>query len=134
MRVIYLLIIVLISIQNYSIYAQQNHPLAKLWGINDAEVPEWLGTESHLKLIDGILRPILEFDDNFSSSELLALPQISPFNESLHFENVTYSMKELKDYFQGITLMADSYDVQGALIYIYYCSSRRVPLPRTQQS
>ncbi|RIB05419.1 hypothetical protein C2G38_2148556 [Gigaspora rosea] len=141
MRVIYLLIILFISLQNYSIYAQQNHPLAKLWGINDTEVREWLDAESHLILVDGILRPILD-NNTFSSSfggtyidifqnwlvvntvnyskveELLALPDISPFKQSLHFENVTYSMKELKDFFQEITLMADSYDVRGALIYI----------------
>ncbi|KAF0557221.1 S1 family peptidase [Gigaspora margarita] len=141
MRVIYFLIILLISLQSYSIYAQQNHPLAKLWGISDTEVPEWLDAEKYLIMIDGILRPILEWDKNFSSSfggtyidifknwlvvntvdyskveELLALPQISPYNKSLYFENVTDSIEQLKYSLQEITLIADSYDVRGALIY-----------------
>ncbi|RIB05418.1 hypothetical protein C2G38_2253816 [Gigaspora rosea] len=141
MRVIYFLIILLISLQTYSIYAQQNHPLAKLWGINDAEVPEWLDAENHLKKIDRILRPILAEDNLFSSfggtfidifqnwlvvntvdyskvEELLALPEISPYNESLHFENVTDSIEQLKSSFRNITLLADSKGVRGALIYI----------------
>ncbi|RIB26687.1 hypothetical protein C2G38_2030019 [Gigaspora rosea] len=118
-----------------------DHPLAQLWGINDAEVPEWLDDEKYLIMIDGILRPILA-EDNFIASfggtyidifknwlvvntvdyskvaELLALPQISPYNESLHFENVTDSIEQLKDSFREITLIADSYYVRGALIYI----------------
>ncbi|KAF0557222.1 hypothetical protein F8M41_013749 [Gigaspora margarita] len=116
----------------YSIHAQPNHPLAKLWGINDIDVPEWLDAEKYLIMIDGILRQILA-EDNFIASfggtyidkfknclvvntvdyskieELLALPKISPYNESLHFENVTTSIKQLKDYFQEITLIADKF-------------------------
>ncbi|RIB12663.1 hypothetical protein C2G38_2041635 [Gigaspora rosea] len=141
MRVIYFLIIFVISLQSYSIYAQQNHPLAKLWGINDTEVPEWLDAEKYFIMIDEILRPILA-EDNFISSfggtyidifknwlvvntvdyskveELLALPQVSPYSESLHFKNVTNSMEQLKYYFGEITLIANTYEVRGALIYI----------------
>lgn len=50
--------------------------------------------------------------------ELLTLPQISPYKESLHFENVTNSMVQLKFYFQEITLLANNFDVRGALVYI----------------
>ncbi|RIB24568.1 hypothetical protein C2G38_2168216 [Gigaspora rosea] len=140
MRVIYLLIILLISLQSYSIYAQQNHPLAKLWGINDTEVLEWLDAEKYLIMIDGILNLILK-QDNFISGfggtyidifanwlvvntvddskigELLALTQINPYKESLHFEIVTNSMNKLNDYFRTIKLIADNYKPRGALIY-----------------
>ncbi|KAF0559604.1 hypothetical protein F8M41_005296 [Gigaspora margarita] len=94
-------------LQNYLVYASQNHPLAKLWDIYDEHVPEWLEFERYLIDLDDILRPILE-EESFISSfggtyinifnetitvntvdfskvdELLALPEINPYNNSLH--------------------------------------------------
>ncbi|KAF0514966.1 hypothetical protein F8M41_017480 [Gigaspora margarita] len=120
MRVSYFLIILLISLQSYSIYTLQNHPLAKLWRINDTEVPEWLNAEKHLIMIYGNLRPILA-QINFISSfggPYINIFENCPYKESLHFENVTNSMVQLKFYFQEITLLANNFDVRGALVYI----------------
>ncbi|RIB25794.1 hypothetical protein C2G38_2030775 [Gigaspora rosea] len=101
---IYVLIVLLSLLQSNSIYAAQKHPLAKLWDVEDSEVPKLLEREKNLIAIDKILRPILE-QDNFISSfggsviypkediitvhtvdfskldDLKALPQINPYKE-----------------------------------------------------
>ncbi|KAF0527298.1 hypothetical protein F8M41_013792 [Gigaspora margarita] len=113
-------------LQSYSVYASQNHPLAVLWGIDDEYVPEWLEFERYLIAIDDILRPIL-LEESFISSfggtyinifngtiivntvdfskveELLALPQITPYNHSLDFNEVNNSLNKLKNNFGKIS-------------------------------
>ncbi|KAF0555595.1 S1 family peptidase [Gigaspora margarita] len=125
MKLIYILINLLLILQSYSVYALQNHPLAVLWNIDDEHVPEWLEFERYLIAIDDILRPILE-EESFISSfggtyinifygtiivntvdfskvdELLALPQIKPYNNSLYFEEANNSLSQLKNNFAEI--------------------------------
>ncbi|RIB12532.1 hypothetical protein C2G38_2249439 [Gigaspora rosea] len=116
-------------LQSYSVYALQNHPLAILWGIDDKDVSEWLEFERHLIAIDDILRPILE-EESFISSfggtyinifdgtitvntvdfskvdELLALPQINPYNNSLYFIEANNSLSQLKNNFGEISFLS----------------------------
>ncbi|RIB24248.1 hypothetical protein C2G38_2169069 [Gigaspora rosea] len=104
------------ALQSYSIYAAQQHPLARLWDVEDTEVPELLKIERNLISIDELLRPILEQDDFISSfggtyinifenhivvntvnyskvDDLLALPQIISHEAFLHFNEANNSMK-----------------------------------------
>ncbi|RIB06949.1 hypothetical protein C2G38_2215768 [Gigaspora rosea] len=104
MKLIYILIFIINVTKLFSLCIT-NHPLAILWGIEDEYAPEWLEYERHLITIDDILRPILEeesFISNFGGTyinifngtitvntvnfskvdELLALPQINPYNNS----------------------------------------------------
>ncbi|CAG8746788.1 34988_t:CDS:1, partial [Racocetra persica] len=139
MKANYILIKLLITLQIYSVYAQQNHPLAQLWNISDADVPEWLESERHLIGIDDILRPILE-DDYFISSfggtyidifveliyvntvdfskvdELLALPQIKPHKNFIYFREANNSMSQLKHNFGKISFLARINDAQKLYI------------------
>ncbi|CAG8808905.1 3290_t:CDS:1, partial [Racocetra persica] len=103
----------------------QQHPLAKLWKVNDGDVPRLLELERNLIELDNILRQILEQDDyitnfagtyinllnesivvmtvNFSKfNDLLSLPEINPHRNSLRRENATISMFHLRDNFRQI--------------------------------
>ncbi|KAF0536666.1 hypothetical protein F8M41_009065 [Gigaspora margarita] len=139
---IYFLIVLLSLIRSYSIYAEQNHPLAKLWGIEDIEVPKLLESERNLIAIDKILRPILE-QDNFSSSfggstiypkeniitvhtvnfskvdDLLALPQINPYKDFLSFDKAENSMSlsQLEYNFDQIAFEVSSINPERTFIY-----------------
>ncbi|RIB00132.1 hypothetical protein C2G38_2130432 [Gigaspora rosea] len=127
MRTIYFSIILLLSLQSYSIYAEQHHPLAELWNVDDTEVPKLLEIERNLTAIDDILSPILEQDDFISSfggsyidmfkihivvntvkfskrDDLLALPQIKPFQDFLFFKKANHSMSQIKSNFEQIKL------------------------------
>ncbi|KAF0377778.1 S1 family peptidase [Gigaspora margarita] len=130
MKLIYIVISLLLILQSYSVYALQNHPLAILWDIDDEDVPEWLELERDLIAIDDILRPILEEEESFISSfggtyinifnrtiivntvdfskvdELLALPQIKPYNNSLYFKEANNSLSQLKNNFVEITWLS----------------------------
>ncbi|RIB21468.1 hypothetical protein C2G38_2243921 [Gigaspora rosea] len=144
MRAIYFLLIFLILLsllQNHSIYAQRYHPLAKLWKVDDTEVPEYLGLEKNLTAIDEILRPILEQDDFISSfggtfinifenhivintvnyskvDDLLALPQIKPHEAFLYFKKANNSMNLLKHNFDKISFITQIIHPKKVLIYI----------------
>ncbi|CAG8488233.1 26255_t:CDS:1, partial [Gigaspora margarita] len=142
MRIIYFLIVLLSLLQSYSIYAEQNHPLAELWEVEDNEVPKLLERERNLIAIDKILRPILE-QDNFISSfggstidleediitvhtvdfskvdDLLALPQINPYMDFLSFDKAENSMSlnQLEYNFDQITFEASS--IRPKMTFIY---------------
>ncbi|RIB26342.1 hypothetical protein C2G38_2138324 [Gigaspora rosea] len=140
MIAIYFLIILLSSLQSYSIYAERYHPLAKLWKVDDTEVPELLERERKLILIDEILRPILEQDDFISSfggtyleifenhivvntvnyskvDDLLALSQITPHEAFLYFKEANNSMSQIKSNFEQISLQASLIKPQKVYIY-----------------
>ncbi|KAF0555592.1 S1 family peptidase [Gigaspora margarita] len=116
-------------LQSYSVYASQNHPLAVLWNIDDEYVPEWLEFERNLIDLDDTLRPILE-EESFISSfggtyinifdgtitvntvdfskvdELLTLPEINPYNNSLHFKQANNSLSQLKNNFVELSFLS----------------------------
>ncbi|RIB14889.1 hypothetical protein C2G38_2143834 [Gigaspora rosea] len=143
MKAIYLLIILLLSLQSYSIYALQTHPLAKLWKVNDTEVPILLEFEKNLTAIDDILRPILEEDEFISSfggtyidqiedklylvvntvneskvDQLLKLPKINPYEDFLYFFKTNNSMSRMKYNFDKIAAITQSFKPKDVLIYI----------------
>ncbi|KAF0451027.1 hypothetical protein F8M41_002075 [Gigaspora margarita] len=124
----------------YSIYAEKYHPLAKLWNVDDAEVPELLEDERNLISIDEILRPILEQDDFISSfggtyinifenyiavntvnsskvDDLLSLPQINPHKDFLYFIKANNSMSQIQYNFNEISLLANK--LVPKLLFIY---------------
>ncbi|KAF0536688.1 S1 family peptidase [Gigaspora margarita] len=139
---IYFLIVLLSLLQSYSIYAEQDHPLAKLWGVEDNEVPKLLENERNLIAIDKILKSILE-QDNFISSfggsvifpkeniitvntvdfskvdDLLALPQINPHKDFLSFDKAENSMSlsQLIYNFDQIAFQASSIRPNQTIIY-----------------
>ncbi|CAG8697830.1 11321_t:CDS:2, partial [Racocetra persica] len=132
-----------------------NHPLARLWNISDADVPEWLESERNLVAIDDILRPILE-DDSFISSfggtyidifseliivntvdfskvnELLALPQIKPYKKLLYFREANNSMSQLKHNFREISYLARFLNaVERFHPAIFYVNEEPLSVPQT---
>ncbi|CAG8822260.1 35703_t:CDS:1, partial [Gigaspora margarita] len=140
MKTVYFLIILLLSLQSYPIYAEQHHPLAKLWEVDDAEVPELLERERTLIAIDKNLSSILEQDDfissfggtsidifenhivvntvNFSKVEdLLALHQIKPHENVLHFKQTNNSMSRLKYNFDQIVRQVNL--IRPSLVIVY---------------
>ncbi|KAF0543778.1 hypothetical protein F8M41_003454 [Gigaspora margarita] len=142
MRIIHFIIISLsLSLQNYSIFAEQYHPLAKLWNVDDSEVPKLLELERKLITIDEILKLILENDEflssfvgsfinifktnrvivntvNFSKvNDLLALPQISPYVEFLNFTIANKSMSQIQSNFREISHQTNI--IQPKDLYIY---------------
>ncbi|RIB22803.1 hypothetical protein C2G38_2033294 [Gigaspora rosea] len=140
MKTIYFLIILLLSLQSYPIYAEQHHPLAKLWEVDDTEVPNLLERERTLIAIDKNLSSILEQDDFISSfggtyidifenhivvntvdsskvDDLLALPQIKPNEDFLSFKEANNSMSLLKSNFEQILHQADL--IRPPLVVIY---------------
>ncbi|KAF0430804.1 S1 family peptidase [Gigaspora margarita] len=125
MKVICFLIILISLLQSYSIYAGQYHPLAKLWHVDDIEIPMFLKIERNLIWIDEILRPILEQDDFISNfggtyinifknyivvntvnnskvNYLLSLPQIIPYKDFLYFIKANNSLSQMQHDFSGI--------------------------------
>ncbi|KAF0461393.1 hypothetical protein F8M41_000426 [Gigaspora margarita] len=70
MKNICFILILLLSLQSYFGHAQE-HPLARLWKVNDNEIPKLLELERNLTALDKILSQILEQDDyltNFAGS------------------------------------------------------------------
>ncbi|KAF0451034.1 S1 family peptidase [Gigaspora margarita] len=140
MKIIYFLIILLSSLQSYSIYAVQQHPLARLWGVDDTEVPKILEIERNLISIYKILRPILDQYDFISSfggtninifknhiviytvnyskvDDLLALPQITPHEAFLYFDEANNSMSQINSNFGQIEDQALSIRPKNVFIY-----------------
>ncbi|RIB26343.1 hypothetical protein C2G38_2163529 [Gigaspora rosea] len=115
MKVLYSLISLLLSLQGYSIYAQQNHPLAKLWEINDIEVPEFLERDINLIKIDKNLSLILEQDDFISS---FGGTYIDLFQNYIIINTANNSMNQLNSNYSQIVVIARSIRPQEVLIYI----------------
>ncbi|RIB24385.1 hypothetical protein C2G38_2242041 [Gigaspora rosea] len=128
MKNICFVLILLLSLQSYFGHAQE-HPLARLWKVNDSEIPRLLELERNLTELDKILSQILEQDDyitNFAGSyinlmnesivvmtlnlskfnDLISLPEINPHRNFFHPGNATISTAQLRKNFEQITQIA----------------------------
>ncbi|KAF0486241.1 hypothetical protein F8M41_022704 [Gigaspora margarita] len=111
-------------------------PLAKLWNIDNDEIPEYLNIERKLIMVDGILRSLLD-NDNFSGTridvirnkrfintlnftradEIKNLTQINQYIDLLEFVKAFYSTTKLKSNLGGILKLTDVYNA-AAIGYI----------------
>ncbi|RIB22479.1 hypothetical protein C2G38_988240 [Gigaspora rosea] len=132
MRGFYILINILLFIfvlsNNSMVLSQEGskEPLAKLWNIDNDEIPEYLNLERKLILVDGILRPLLD-NDNFGGTridvihnrifintlnftradEIKNLTQINQYIDLLEFVKVFYSTTKLKSNLGGISNLSN---------------------------
>ncbi|KAF0550181.1 hypothetical protein F8M41_024928 [Gigaspora margarita] len=124
----------------YPIYAEQHHPLATLWEVDDTEVPNLLERERTLIAYDKTLNSILQQADFISSfggtyidifenhivvntvdsskvNDLLALPQIKPIESFLSFKEASNSMSRLQYNFDQIVQQVNL--IRPPLVIVY---------------
>ncbi|KAF0527299.1 hypothetical protein F8M41_013793 [Gigaspora margarita] len=104
MKLNYILISLLLTLQSYSVYALQNHPLAILLDIDDKDVPECFGG-TYINIFNEKIT-VNTVDFSKVDDELLALPQIKPYNNSLYFKEANNSLSQLKNNFVEISLLS----------------------------
>ncbi|RIB30650.1 hypothetical protein C2G38_2152139 [Gigaspora rosea] len=130
MRIIHFLIILLSSLQNYSIYAGQHHPLAKLWNVDDTKIPELLELERKLITIDEILKPILEKDEilsNFGGSFINILKTNRVIVNTVNFSKVNdLEISHQADIIQPKNLyIYTDMEINNNVIFLFETQSRR---------
>ncbi|RIB25625.1 hypothetical protein C2G38_2165446 [Gigaspora rosea] len=119
------------------VHSLQIEPLAKLWNIDDEQIPEYLNIEKNLSTIDGILKPYLD-NDNFGGSYIDVIQgkvlintlnetraeqiknrsEIRPFVNSLNFSKAVNSTAKLNSGIKNILNLAKRYNPTNLLVYI----------------
>ncbi|RIB13664.1 hypothetical protein C2G38_1716375 [Gigaspora rosea] len=108
MKDTYILINVLFFIFTLSNYltvhcqVEPKEPLAKLWNIENDEIPQYLSIEKNLSMVDGILKPLLD-DDNFGGTYIDVIQNMI-FVNTLNFTKVE-QIKNLTEIRQYINLL-----------------------------
>ncbi|RIB13665.1 hypothetical protein C2G38_2197227 [Gigaspora rosea] len=108
MKDTYILISVLFFIFTLSNYltvhcqVEPKETLAKLWNIENDEIPQYLSIEKNLSMADGILKPLLD-DDNFGGTYIDAI-QNKIFVNTLNFTKAE-QIKNLTEIRQYINLL-----------------------------
>ncbi|CAG8827589.1 2707_t:CDS:2, partial [Racocetra persica] len=101
-------------------------PLAELWRINDAQLPEYINIEKNLSAVDKVIKPLLNKDyfagtyvdvikkeliiytaNNSAITPLLILPEVRPYRNLLSFVKVRASEANLKIKYDQIREMID---------------------------
>ncbi|RIB21021.1 hypothetical protein C2G38_2140870 [Gigaspora rosea] len=143
MKSTYILINVLMfifTLSNYlTVHSQDvpKEPLAKLWNIENDEIPKYLSIEKNLSMVDGILKLLLD-DDNFGGTfidviqnmifintlnftkaeQIKNRTEIRQYTNLLNFTRAPNSTAILNSRFQDITNFAKSYIPKYCMGYI----------------
>ncbi|RIB21020.1 hypothetical protein C2G38_2244196 [Gigaspora rosea] len=128
------------TLLNYStVHSQEvpKEPLAKLWNIENDEIPKDLSIEKKLSMVDGILKPLLD-DDNFGGTFIDVIQnmifintlnftkaqqiknhtEIRQYTNLLNFTRAPNSTAILNSRFQDINNFAKSYIPKYCMGYI----------------
>ncbi|RIB22130.1 trypsin-like cysteine/serine peptidase domain-containing protein, partial [Gigaspora rosea] len=128
------------ALSNYlTVHSQKEpkEPLAKLWNIENDEIPKYLSIEKKLTMVDGILKPLLD-DDNFGGTYIDVIhnmifvstlnftkaeqiknrTEIRQYTNLLNFTRAHNSTTRLNSRFQDINNLAKSYMPESCMGYI----------------
>ncbi|RIB24228.1 hypothetical protein C2G38_2032057 [Gigaspora rosea] len=120
----------------FMVHSLQLEPLAKLWNIDDEQIPEYLNIEKNLSTIDGILKSYLD-NDNFGGTYINVIqrkvfintlnetaaeqiknrPEIRPYVNSLNFSIASNSTAKLNSGIKDILNLAKRYNPADCLGY-----------------
>ncbi|RIB15461.1 hypothetical protein C2G38_2192311 [Gigaspora rosea] len=134
------MLIFIFTLSNYlTVHSQDEpkEPLAKLWNIENDEIPKYLSIEKNLSIVDEILKPLLD-DDNFGGTyinviqnmifintlnftkaeEIKNNTEIRQYINLLNFTIANNSTAKLSSRFQDIDNLAKSYIPKYCIGYI----------------
>ncbi|KAF0515744.1 hypothetical protein F8M41_017279 [Gigaspora margarita] len=137
MKYIYFLLILFTFQKHLIIIHAQQHPLAKLWGIDNDYVDIYIERELNLINADRTLKPYLD-ELNFAETylniqnntltvytvnmskvpEILSIPEVNRYERFLDFRKVNNSLSYLKSSFSEITKLAKQNKPTGIFVNI----------------
>ncbi|RIB24491.1 hypothetical protein C2G38_2241995 [Gigaspora rosea] len=123
--------------KHYQYLHAQYEPLARLWRVNDADLPMYLTREKNLKDLDRTISKLLD-DTKFGGTwidvkankltintvdfsdvgHIISLPEIRPYRNLLTFLPANNSLYQLSFVFEQIIQLAKAKNADGIFIYV----------------
>ncbi|RIB22835.1 hypothetical protein C2G38_2033274 [Gigaspora rosea] len=135
--IIFLINLILIIFKFHSTVHAQSEALARLWDVNDDDLPAMLAIERNLKKVDGILNQFINNSDfggtwidvkankvfintlsTANVSYITSLPEVQPYVDLLNFTIVDNPTDKLSDSFEQIVKLAKEKNAVDVYLYV----------------